>query len=171
MSTKEIPGPFDGLERALPDEPVFTLRAKDPLAIQLVREWVFQRRQAIVHGDLPDEKRELELIQAREAEMIAEAMEDWRTGHQEVVAKKVDTYSGNTMGADELAAKHRFDTIKHVAERLNNSVSEVTDAAMTLETLDEGYAATAATLLSAAEDIKQIAYEVQPKRASYAHRA
>lgn len=44
MSTKDAPGPFDGMARALPGEPVFTLRAHDPLAPGLVLEWVDRRR-------------------------------------------------------------------------------------------------------------------------------
>lgn len=45
MSTKMEPGPFDGMAKAAPDEPVFTLRAHDPLAPGLVHEWVRLRRE------------------------------------------------------------------------------------------------------------------------------
>ena len=80
MSTKEEPGPFDGLERAEPDEPVFTLRAHDAFAAPLVHEWVRLRREWIIRADLSPEKEELELIQCREAEEIAWRMVDWRNG-------------------------------------------------------------------------------------------
>jgi hypothetical protein len=169
MSTKEAPGPFDGLERAAPGEPVFTLRAHDDQAVGLVREWVFQRRQAIIHGNMPDEKRELELIQAREAEAIAEAMEDWRNGQTaEVEAAKTPTYSGNDMSAEELAAKLRFDTIKRAAERFSNSVGEITEAAESLAPY--GFDGERVEIDGIVGLLKVIAEAVKPKRASYAHR-
>ena len=40
MGTKNNPGPFDCYAKADPDEPIFVLRAKDPLAPILVRLWV-----------------------------------------------------------------------------------------------------------------------------------
>ena len=39
MGTKAHPGPFDCHAGAADDEPIFTLRANDPLAADLVREW------------------------------------------------------------------------------------------------------------------------------------
>lgn len=44
MGTKNNPGPFDCYAKAHPDEPIFTLRAKDPLAPALVRLWAHVRR-------------------------------------------------------------------------------------------------------------------------------
>lgn len=80
VSTKESPGAFDGMERAQPGEPVFTLRAHDPLAAALVHEWVSRKRDLILKSDLTEEKRKIELIQCREAEEIAFAMRDWHDG-------------------------------------------------------------------------------------------
>lgn len=168
MSTKEEPGPFDGLERAEPNEPVFTLRAHDVLAAPLVHEWVNRRRQAILHGDLPPEKEELELIQCREAEDVAFAMVDWRNGAAPAPVaedKPVAAYSGHASSAEELAAKHRYDVIKAAVQTLNNALAEVTDAAATLEPF--GHAGERAAILAAADWLKAVANHIAPKRASY----
>lgn len=57
-------------EKAAPDEPIFTLRAQDQLAPELVREWA---READA-GGTPDEK-------VDEAMAVAHAMEDWQREH------------------------------------------------------------------------------------------
>jgi hypothetical protein len=44
MGTKNNPGPYDCYGKADPDEPLFTLRAKDPIAPFLVELWVATRR-------------------------------------------------------------------------------------------------------------------------------
>lgn len=46
MGTKNNPGKFDCFVKAEDDEPIFTLRGKDPLAGATVRHWVALRRQA-----------------------------------------------------------------------------------------------------------------------------
>lgn len=169
MSTKEQPGAFDGMERAEPDEPVFTLRAHDALAAPLVHEWVRRRREAINTADLPDDKRELELIQCREAEEIAWRMVDWRAGVSDAPAEaptaKPLAYSGHASSAEELAAKRRYDTVKAATSVLHNAIGEVTDAAATLEPY--GFAVERAVVLEAAGDLKAVAAHMQPKRASY----
>ena len=169
MSTKDEPGAFDGMERAEPGEPVFTIRAHDMLAAPLVHEWVHRRRTAILAGDLPPEKEELELIQCREAEEIAFAMVDWRTGTKPMAvaeeSAKPTLYSGHTSSAEELAAKRRYDVIKEAVRAINNALSEVTDAAHTLEPY--GFAPERAVILASADWLKAIANHIAPKRASY----
>lgn len=39
MGTKNNPGEFDCYAKAGPDEPIFTLRAKDPFAADMVELW------------------------------------------------------------------------------------------------------------------------------------
>lgn len=39
MGTKNNPGAFDCYTKAGPDEPIFTLRANDPLAPDAVEDW------------------------------------------------------------------------------------------------------------------------------------
>ena len=40
MGTKSDPGEFDCYKKAADDEPIFILRANDPLSPKLVRKWV-----------------------------------------------------------------------------------------------------------------------------------
>ncbi len=63
MGTKNQPGTFDCYSKAEPDEPLFTLLARDPLAPQLVRLW----------SDLTRSKEKV-----NEALACADAMESWR---------------------------------------------------------------------------------------------
>lgn len=49
MATKNNPGQFDCYAKADPDEPLFTLRAKDPRAPYLVELWA-----QIENGDIYD---------------------------------------------------------------------------------------------------------------------
>lgn len=170
-STKAEPGAFDGMERAAPDEPVFTLRAKDPLAAILVREWVALRRASITsayeHGQIPEAKRELELIQCREAEEIAFQMEDWQSGNvtAEEAPKEEARATTEAMSEAELAAKARYDTIKAAVSTLNNAVAEVTGAAEALEPL--GFPTERAAIHAAANYLKDVSAHIAPKRASY----
>lgn len=66
MGTKTNPGQFDCHAKALPDEPVFTLIGRDPMAHLLVRLWAALRRHA----------GEAEAVVA-EAEQCADAMRDY----------------------------------------------------------------------------------------------
>jgi hypothetical protein len=66
MGTKNNPGAWDCYEKAGPDEPMFVLLARDPLACGLVRLWA--QRALQVHG--PEK--------AAEALACAGAMELWR---------------------------------------------------------------------------------------------
>lgn len=171
MSTKEQPGPFDGLERAEPGEPVFTLRAHDVSAPALVAEWVRLRREAINSGNMSEEKRELELIQCREAEEIGWSMIDWRSGVQAVAAPEVKEgetpkYSGHQSSEEELAAKKRYDVIKAAVATLNNALSEAVDAASSLA--EYGFGSERAVILAAADRLKAVSDHIAPKRASYA---
>jgi len=69
MGTKNNPGKYDCYEKADPDEPMFTLLARDANAPALVRQWADIRSQ--MHGD--DEK-------VAEALQCADNMEIWRRG-------------------------------------------------------------------------------------------
>jgi hypothetical protein len=64
----EISDPNSCLNRAADDEPVFVLRAKDPLAAKLVEDWAAK---AVLEGLHDDAK-----IQA--AYRFAQAMKAWR---------------------------------------------------------------------------------------------
>lgn len=177
MSTKTEPGPFDGMARAEPDEPVFTLRAHDPLAPGLVHEWVDRRRKAIREAfgreEITEAKRELELLQCREAEELAWSMEAWRKGELaeraeelEEAAKKPAGYSGNTSSEEELAAKARYDAIKAAGALLGNAVAGITDAAND-HLAPHGFPTERAVILTVADRLKAVSAHIAPKRASY----
>jgi hypothetical protein len=171
VSTKESPGAFDGMERAEPGEPVFTLRAHDPLAAALVHEWVSRKRDLILKGDLTEEKRNIELIQCREAEEIAFAMRDWHDGlsptpdDPEDHPEPVKAYSGNVRDPAEAIAKERHDAHKGAATRLHNSAAEISDAAEMLEPY--GWAAERAEITGLRDRLTALGIDVAPKRASY----
>lgn len=71
MGTKSEPSRHDGYAKAEPDEPVFTLLARDPMAPQLIRLWAAQRW---------SEHEDPSVV--ADARRIADAMEEWRKKHR-----------------------------------------------------------------------------------------
>lgn len=69
MGTKNKPGKFDCYAKAAPDEPMFVLLARDPLAPFVVEMWAKMR-------ELSDGRSE----KVNEARACAAAMEVWRRG-------------------------------------------------------------------------------------------
>lgn len=74
MGTKNNPGEFDCYHNALPDEPMFILLARDPLAPVLVDEWAADRMRAVMMRMRPLE----DLKMVDEAQRCAKAMREWR---------------------------------------------------------------------------------------------
>jgi hypothetical protein len=74
MGTKLKPGKWDCYANAEPDEPYFTLLARDASAAVLVREWAMTRKREIIAGRKPKEDADM----VTEALQLAEAMEHWR---------------------------------------------------------------------------------------------
>lgn len=74
MGTKQRPGAFDCHAKALPDEPMFVLLARDPWAPYLVDVWAGRRMQDIEGGVRPrtDEGMVVEAL------ACADAMRAWR---------------------------------------------------------------------------------------------
>lgn len=72
MGTKNNPGEFDCLAKALPDEPMFVLLARDPLAPELVRQWASRRSMTAETS---------EFAKLNEARTCAGAMEIWRAAN------------------------------------------------------------------------------------------
>ena len=178
MSTKEEPGPFDGLERAEPDEPVFTLRAKDDLAPGLVRDWIEKRRLAIFKDNtLDDRARKVELLQCNEADDIAIAMDDWRAGRTELteaekeeqVEQRTGKPDGVPMSAQQLAVKAQFDARRKAGEVLANVISELVDVSDMLAPYD--FADDRDLIGTLGRLLGETRYRIKPKRASYAHLA
>lgn len=67
MGTKNKPGTYDCYANAEPDEPIFVLLGRDPMAAELVRIWASMRQ-------LSGEKDEKMIQEAREC---AEAMDHY----------------------------------------------------------------------------------------------
>jgi hypothetical protein len=68
MGTKNSPGPHSCYEKAEPDEPLFTLLARDEDAPKLVELWAEMRLA----------RRPEDTAQAAEARQVAAAMRAWR---------------------------------------------------------------------------------------------
>lgn len=66
MATKNNPGKFDCYENAHPDEPMFVLLGRDPMAGVLVRIWARWRKHA---GESPEK--------LAEAMACANALDEW----------------------------------------------------------------------------------------------
>lgn len=67
MGTKEKPGAFDCYANAKPDEPMFVLLARDPMAPVLVRLWADLRERELGNP-----------IKVHEARTCAVDMDRWR---------------------------------------------------------------------------------------------
>lgn len=78
METKKKPASFDCYTNALPDEPIFVLLARDESAPRLVRKWCELRFAEMGEGLRSTE----ELPQVREAQAVANAMEEWRQANK-----------------------------------------------------------------------------------------
>jgi hypothetical protein len=70
MATKNNPGDYDCYENAEPDEPMFVLLARDPVAAEVVRDWIKRR------GDIQLLKY-TSRRQTTEAAVCAVDMETW----------------------------------------------------------------------------------------------
>ena len=82
MATKNHPSEFDCYTKAEADEPLFTLRAKDPLAPVLVRLWAEMRAITTPNIDaLPNRRASHERRKRAEALACAAHMEEWRDQH------------------------------------------------------------------------------------------
>lgn len=83
MSLKkdELANPNSCLNKAADDEPIFVLRANDPVAASIVRQWgneyLVEKRENSTDGCLT--KRQLD--KAKEARDLADAMDAWREAH------------------------------------------------------------------------------------------
>lgn len=76
MSTKDNPGDYDCYTKAEPDEPMFILLARDPVAATMVRIWIKLRRM-LGHDVTNKDRRKI-----GEAKRVADAMDKWRIAQQ-----------------------------------------------------------------------------------------
>jgi hypothetical protein len=78
MGTKNNPSAFDCYNVAEPDEPLFTLLARDQSAPGMVRQWAYERAREIYAGTKPESDRAM----VDEARAVALQMERWRLDHR-----------------------------------------------------------------------------------------
>ncbi len=64
----EINQPGSCLNKAQDDEPIFVIRAKDPVGASAVRQWAHEAERSGMHGD----------NKIAAARALAEDMDDWR---------------------------------------------------------------------------------------------
>lgn len=83
MSIKsvELSNPNSCLNRAAPDEPVFVLRANDPCAPRIVRQWALAYRAAKEDHNTDGHMTAAQKAKMREAQQLAEEMERWHEAH------------------------------------------------------------------------------------------
>lgn len=87
MGTKNNPGDFDCFAAAEPDEPMFTLLARDRDASTVVKLWAFLRMEQIAMGLRPESDRP----QVSEAMRCATEMEIWcRNRRNKLAAEAVE---------------------------------------------------------------------------------
>lgn len=173
IATKDSPGQFDGMERAKPGEPVFTLRAHDILAAPLVFDWV-ERKRAIIRAATEHEdegkrmspaKRQLELEQVRDAENIALEMIEWRRVKREpetvdeLVAQPA--YTGREPSRAEVRQKEQLAAMKEATARLDNAAASISDA---IDALPRGTGAIKDELRALLKSVQTKADAIRPKR-------
>lgn len=78
MGTKQTPGAYDCYANALPDEPMFTLLARDPYAPLLICYWADKREKDIRNGLRPAS----DAAMVEEARACAHAMMIWRAENE-----------------------------------------------------------------------------------------
>lgn len=171
VSTKDRPGSYDAIETAKPDEPLFPIQGGDPFGPPTVLHWAgLARAEGLRLIDAhPDKSREhshgLKLLgKATDAEQVAWAMQSYQKGHAKPEGGRA-SYADNPIELDADAdhdRKVREARIKS-AERLHNLVGNGADIAELLEGLD-ACPPEAAALRNAIEQIKAIAYAVEPRR-------
>lgn len=77
MGTRDNPGEFDCHGRALPDEPLFTVLARDIDYAAVVCEWAYRRLHRIARGEAPfsDVRKVIEALES------ADHGTDWRAAN------------------------------------------------------------------------------------------
>lgn len=155
ISTKDKPGDYDAIETAKPGEPLFPIQGGDPFGPPTVLHWAKLAREA---GEASDDERESDrlLRKATSAEQVAWAMQEYQRGEQEVVAERANY----TDAAPADANKWRAGLIGGT-KHLHEAAYHFTNAAEYLP------ADQAAAIRVVVENIKKIASDYEPKRASY----
>lgn len=97
MGTKNNPGEYDCYAKAEPDEPIFVLLGRDPLAPELVRMWAEERQGMIDRGEKPAS----DAAKIEEAEALAAEMEAWWRKREEARGNPGSPLGGGVARSDE----------------------------------------------------------------------
>jgi hypothetical protein len=162
-NTKSHPGEFDALEKARPDELIFTLLERDPCAPPAIMHWCEMRRKAALEIT-DEEKRRAELYQITEAEFIAMSMLERQRGHaQPAEAAPTSTYSGLSVektAAEQILPKVRAE-LADAAYHLGNA-AELLPQALEAGAISESQAG---EIRAAARHSHTLSLKLSPHRA------
>lgn len=163
VNTIEQPGEFDVLLKLKPGQPYFTLVGGDPIAEAMTLVWAIRNRSLALHDDTLSEKdRERELRKSSQAEDIAWAMKDYRTGQKRPpVDTGPKTVHISNLPEETKARDAEQRTRADFARRCHNAIGELTDGIEELDPID-GLSASETSLLL--EELRRIADVVSPKR-------
>jgi hypothetical protein len=80
MSLKrdEIANPNSCLNKAADDEPIFVLRANDPVAARIVRQWAAEYVEDKIDRSVDGSPTNAQLSKAQEARALANMMDAWQ---------------------------------------------------------------------------------------------
>ena len=169
VGTLEHPGEFDALVKLRPGEPYFPLIGRDVFAPPLVDEWADRnRRRALAEydeGKISGERRDHELRQSTQAEMIACAMRAFKKGQPADsgrVERSVPSYSGHELDDATLERDRQQAALSKAARDLHNAVAQMADAAEVARKY--GLAGSAAVLDGAINAARKSAEAITPAR-------
>lgn len=162
-STINRPSQFDALEKARPDELIFTLLERDHCAPPTILHWCDLRR--VIARELTDDaKRKAELQQITEAEFIAISMAARQKGSKaQADQMPKQTYSGNVQqrtAAEELMPRLRAELAE--ADYHTNNALELARQARELGLIDD---VQLGHIGDCAHTIHVMALELSPHRA------
>ncbi|HVB68010.1 MAG TPA: hypothetical protein VNE67_09165 [Acetobacteraceae bacterium] len=121
MGTRNNPGEFDCYGRALPDEPLFTLLARDVDYAAVVCEWASRRLHRIARGEAP----------FSDINLVIEALQtgvqgsDWRGAN--MGKWRANSRAGGTEADREAAIEPGNIQVLRAPETMPDSVSELLD--------------------------------------------
>jgi hypothetical protein len=168
VNTLDSPSEFDALTSLRPGEPYFVLVGRDRLAPPRIYDWADHNRRRALRdfdeGRIGKEERDRELRKSTQAEMIAEAMVEFKNGHvaQAPPKETISTYSGHQLPAET----KRTDAIQSARVRASAAIHS---AIAEIVALDELLGEEWADLLLAEEvaNLRDLAAAVEPKRPAF----
>lgn len=144
ISTRERAGEYDAIATAKPGEPLFPLQGGDRFAPKCIYLWAEQARTYALKELPAGEDRDNLLSKATAAEGVAEAMQDYRLG---LIDEAIASGDKAEIAAVKSSSGHQPDperariaALSGIADRIYNSLAELSDAADALSKMG-GFAA------------------------------